>query len=98
MAAMRKQSPEFCWACSVFVHHANGCPKTAQTEHRVDNTGVLKAITIVGSQSKLARLMNVKRATIYYWLLHGVPPNRVGQLTTVCGPKLRKHDVRPDLW
>lgn len=52
------------------------------------------------SLTEFARRLDVSRQTIYLWLEHGVPAERVPWLVS----RLRgthtvsKHELRPDLW
>jgi len=61
------------------------------------NAGVLKAIRLVGSEQKLAKLLGVPRHSVYYWKTRSLPPHRALQIHEAC-PKVRKHELRPDLW
>ena len=67
-----------------------------QSEHK----GILKAIKVAGSERKLAKALGVERAFIYRLKkgLCDVPVKRVADFIRVTDGKVRKHDLRPDLW
>ncbi|WP_133719046.1 YdaS family helix-turn-helix protein [Methylocaldum gracile] len=62
--------------------------------------GLLKAISIAGSQVKLAQILggNVKQQHISYWLRNGVSAERAIEIEKALSNKVRRSDLRPDLW
>ncbi len=58
---------------------------------------VEKAIQVVGSQAKLARLMGVKAQHIMNWRLRGVPAERCPAIERVTHGQVRCEDLRPDV-
>lgn len=61
-----------------------------------DNAGVLEAIKVAGSQSKLAELLGIDQPLIAYYLKTQVPAKRAIQIEEVTGVSKKK--IRPDLW
>lgn len=72
----------------------------------MDNPGVVKAIAIVGSESQLARELEVHRRAVHYWRTQAsrVPAHRAMSIVELCKRlepgKARglAHALRPDLW
>lgn len=65
-----------------------------------EHPGIVKAIRIVGSERRLARELGVARG--YLWRMRKrvspVPLKYISELIRLTNNKVRKHDLRPDLW
>ncbi|WP_341894709.1 molecular chaperone TorD family protein [Ferrovibrio terrae] len=59
-----------------------------------------KAITLVGGQTQLARLLGVKQANVWHWLNKAdrVPGEYVLAIESATGGQVTRHDLRPDLY
>ena len=62
-----------------------------------------RAVTLVGSQSALARALgdNVKQGHVWYWLEKGqgkVPAEYCAAIELATGGKITRHDLRPDIF
>jgi TorA maturation chaperone TorD/DNA-binding transcriptional regulator YdaS (Cro superfamily) len=59
-----------------------------------------KAIAIVGGQTQLARLLDVKQANVWHWLKKAerVPGEYVLAIEKATGGEITRHDLRPDLY
>lgn len=55
---------------------------------------ILSAAAKVGGAAKLAKALDLERATIYYW--RRVPPHHVLAVERITG--VSRHDLRPDLY
>lgn len=62
--------------------------------------GLLKAISIAGSQEKLAQIIGgtVKQQHISYWLKNDVPAERAIQIEAALKGRVTRSELRPDLW
>ena len=58
-----------------------------------------RAISIAGSQSALARQINVKQAHIWYWLKTGrVPAEYALAIEAATGGRVSCQELRPDIY
>lgn len=59
-----------------------------------------KAIDIVGGQTQLARLLDVKQANVWHWLNKAdrVPGEYVLAIEAATGGQVTRHELRPDLY
>lgn len=60
------------------------------------NQGVLDAIRAVGSQFKLAELLDVSQPAVWHFLHEGISGERAIQIEKVTG--VAKEKIRPDLF
>lgn len=58
------------------------------------------AVTMVGGQSKLARLLGVSQPNVWHWLnkAERVPAEYVLPIEAATGGRVSRHDLRPDLF
>lgn len=74
---------------------------SAATQKQAPETVALwRAVSIVGSQSGLARMIGVPQSTLNYWL-HGagrVPAEHCLAVARATGHKVRQAHLRPDLF
>ncbi|MBG5881483.1 MULTISPECIES: transcriptional regulator [Morganellaceae] len=62
------------------------------------NLVIKKAVSIVGSQQKLANLCGVSQPAVNKWLRGGrVAPERVQAIVNATEGKVKAHEIRPDL-
>jgi TorA maturation chaperone TorD/DNA-binding transcriptional regulator YdaS (Cro superfamily) len=63
-------------------------------------SALAKAIAIVGGQTQLARLLDVKQANVWHWLNKAgrVPGEYVLAIEAATGGQVMRHDLRPDLY
>lgn len=60
---------------------------------------LLKAIEIVGGQTRLAEFCHVSQPTVFGWIKYGrVPAQRVIQIEKIVEGKVTRHELRPDLY
>lgn len=60
------------------------------------NTGIERAVQIVGGQSELARQLGVKPQAVQQWVASGVvPPRRCKSIVDICNSELTLHDLNP---
>ena len=67
----------------------------------MDKNPLLEAISIAGSQAKLARLAGVNQQDISYWLRKarkGIPLERVPAIENATGGRVTRYDLRPDFF
>lgn len=67
----------------------------------MDKNPLLEAISIAGSQAKLARLVGVNQQDISYWLRKarkGIPLERVPDIERATGGRVTRYDLRPDFF
>lgn len=67
----------------------------------MDKNPLLEAISIAGSQAKLARLAGVNQQDISYWLRKarkGIPLERVPAIEHATGGRVTRYDLRPDFF
>lgn len=58
-----------------------------------------QAVDRAGSQSALARLLNVKPQAVQQWVANGEPPvKRAIQIEEVVDGEITRHDLRPDIF
>lgn len=59
-----------------------------------------KAITVLGSQSALAREVGVKQGNVWNWLniTKKVPAEYVLKIETATGGAISRHELRPDIY
>ena len=57
-----------------------------------------KVIQIVGSQERLASLLNIKQQNISVWLTKGIPAKRVLEVERLTGGKVTRYELKPDLY
>jgi TorA maturation chaperone TorD/DNA-binding transcriptional regulator YdaS (Cro superfamily) len=64
------------------------------------SSALAKAIDIVGGQTQLARLLDVKQANVWHWLNKAgrVPGEYVLAIETATGGQVTRHQLRPDLY
>lgn len=64
------------------------------------NTGLKLAITLAGSQAKLATMLggNVRQQHVSYWLRTGVPVRRAIQIEKALIGKVTREDMCPDIF
>ncbi|MDX6806337.1 helix-turn-helix domain-containing protein [Terrihabitans rhizophilus] len=59
------------------------------------------AIKEATSQCKLARGLGVSQSQVWYWLWHskkGVPAQHAPKIEELTGGKVKRHDLRPDVF
>ncbi|MDN0012346.1 transcriptional regulator [Providencia stuartii] len=62
------------------------------------NLVIQKAISIVGSQEKLAAICGVTQPAVHKWLNGGkVSPERVSAIVEATNGAIKAHELRPDL-
>ncbi len=67
----------------------------------MDKNPLLEAISIAGSQAKLARLVGVNQQDISYWLhkaRKGIPLEHVPDIERATGGRVTRYDLRPDFF
>ena len=57
-----------------------------------------RACRLVGSQAELARLLDVSAEAVRKWRVHRVPAERVLQIERITQNKVKRHQLRPDLY
>lgn len=63
------------------------------------NKALNQAIKLAGSQTSLARMLNVKPQTVQHWSKIGiVPPVRAVQIESVLEGRVTRSMLRPDLF
>jgi len=63
------------------------------------NKAIEKAISVAGSQKKLAVIVGVSQPNVWCWL-HGkkkVSPEKVPAIVEATGGEVKAHQIRPDL-
>mgnify|MGYP001214907597 CR=1 FL=1 len=62
-------------------------------------TPVEKAIEIIGSQTALARLLEIKPQSVQQWVKSSkVPAERVLDIEKATNGKVTRHQLRPDIY
>ena len=62
------------------------------------NKVIQRALSIVGSQKKLADVCGVSQPAVHKWLNGGlVSPEKVNAIVNATGGQIQAHEVRPDL-
>ncbi len=62
------------------------------------NLVIKKALSIVGSQRKLADECGVSQPAVHKWLKGGmVSPEKVTAIVNATGGRVQAHEIRPDL-
>jgi len=62
-------------------------------------TPLERAIEILGSQSALARALDVKPQSVQQWLAAGqVPTKRIRAIELATSGKVKRHELRPDIF
>src|ERR1051325_6067359 len=58
------------------------------------------AVSLVGGQAKLARILGVTQPNVWHWLHKSerVPGEYVLKIEEATGGKVSRHDLRPDLY
>lgn len=71
-----------------------------QHKARKQDPAVARACEIVGSQSELGRQIGVGQSAVNYWLWSRkpVPAKRAVQIEVATGGKVRREEIRPDLF
>lgn len=57
-----------------------------------------RAVKAAGGVAAMARLFDVNRQTIYYWLKNGWPPAKCFALEAACEGTVSRADIRPDIY
>ena len=58
-----------------------------------------KAISIVGSQNKLAAAVGVRQSTLNYWVTQGrVPPEKCALIEEATGGEVTRVQLRPEIY
>ena len=66
--------------------------------HMKENIELEKAINLAGGQSALARLVGVSPQLVHSWKRFGVPPHRAVQIEAATGGKVKRGELRPDIF
>jgi len=66
--------------------------------HKISKNALLEAITICGSQKKLAAKCKATQQEISDWLKKGVPPGRVISVEKAVNGAVTRHQLRPDIY
>lgn len=62
------------------------------------NLVIQKALSIVGSQKRLADECGVSQPAVHKWLKGGlVSPEKVSAIVNATGGQVQAHEIRPDL-
>lgn len=66
----------------------------------VPNEVIRRAVEIVGGQSEMARLLDVKPPTVNQWVsgVRPVPPRRCPAIEKATGGVITRPELRPDDW
>lgn len=65
----------------------------------MDSNPIQKAAAIVGSQSALARILQVTPQAVQHWCAKGfVPAERVVEIERATSGKVTRQELRPDLY
>ena len=62
------------------------------------NQHLQKAIDLVGSEAKLGTLLGVSQPSVNGWKARKVPAHRAVQIEQVTNGRIKRHDLRPDLF
>ena len=60
------------------------------------NSGVLKAVEVVGGQEQLAQKLGVKQPMIHHYIYRNCPAERAVQIEEMTG--VTREEIRPDLF
>jgi len=62
-------------------------------------TPIERAVSLVGGQSALARIIGIKPQSVRHWVVSGlVPPRRVIAIEEATGGKVTRQELRPDIY
>jgi DNA-binding transcriptional regulator YdaS (Cro superfamily) len=61
-------------------------------------SAIKRAIDYAGGHRALGRLLEVDHQLIGYWMKSSIPAHRAVQLEKVTNGKVKRHELRPDLY
>ena len=66
----------------------------------MEQNPIIKAVSIVGGQSAMARAIGTSQANVWYWInkAKAVPAEFVAKIEAATDGVVTKHDLRPDIF